>query len=160
MFPCHNCLCVWWPEHELWLFYIHATLRNWISFSFSIIVSFLDCDEKWNQCMKLYNIMLFSVRLMYIVAKDREDHAAEVSFTVILLVAKKQVNSRYYWEACQTSFKINDKYYAWKASKMSFWQKSLIKGIPSGKAITVMCMLAEFLFFCWIKALMCWGHTM
>lgn len=30
---------------------------------------------------------------------------------------------------------------------MSFWQKSLIKGIPSGKAITVMCMLAEFFVF-------------
>lgn len=30
---------------------------------------------------------------------------------------------------------------------MSFWQKSLIKGIPSGKAITVTCMLAEFFVF-------------
>ena len=30
---------------------------------------------------------------------------------------------------------------------MSFWQKSLIKSIPSGKAVTVMCMLAEFFVF-------------
>lgn len=42
---------------------------------------------------------------------------------------------------------------------MSFWQKPLIKGIPSGKAITVVCTLAEFLFFSWIKAPMCRGHT-
>lgn len=108
-------------------------------------------------CTKLHKIILFNVRLVHILANNREDHTTEVSFAVIL--SKKQVNSHYYWEACQTSFNINDKYYAWRESKMSFWQKSLIKGIPSGKAITVMCMLAEFLFFSWMKALMCWGHT-
>lgn len=35
-------------------------------------------------------MMLFSVRLMHIIAKDREDHTTEVSFTVILLLAKNR----------------------------------------------------------------------
>ena len=100
---------------------------------------------KWNKCIKFYKIMLFSVIWMHVVAKDREDHIAEVSFSYPL--SQKQVSSHYYWKACQTSFKLNDKYYAWRESKTSFWQKSLIKGIPSGKAITVMCMLVECFVF-------------
>lgn len=75
-----------------------------------------------------------------------------------LLIAKI-ISTHCDWEACKTSFKDNDKYYAWRESKMSFGQKSLIKGIPSGKAITVTCRLADILFFSRKKALIYREHS-